>query len=374
MAATDSNVPRLCLSHLLLLLLTGSILFAYAARSETVIFIDSPTHGFLRSSSYAQSDSMSIPDVAAAVSMLLGFAPSQMISATSASTLNNILCPNPFNRPRAVFLLEVPAVAEHLFLSRFSASLNRKINSVGNSASIQLPGGDESFFIPLDEPLSNDGWTDKNIADFALWIGGSYVSDAVKPLNGELNFPLDDGAEVKLQMSQVADKEFTINLLTLVHNVQKAKKLHLEATNNGHRPAELLMGSFDCFKGLKEKHNTGVTQQRLELLVATSFKIFDMLLDAYSGQIVGVVLLNKEASAESVSLFDVTFSAQSSRWLAEKEDASDSISIARVLLVRQTLAWITGILLLIATLLGVYFLMNMPLTRDTLLYSNVKLD
>uniref|UniRef100_A0A7N0V9W1 DUF7794 domain-containing protein n=1 Tax=Kalanchoe fedtschenkoi TaxID=63787 RepID=A0A7N0V9W1_KALFE len=373
MAAMESNVSKSF--HLFLALLFCSILFVDASKSATVIFVDSPSHGFLRSPSYAQSDYMSVPDVAAAVSVLLGFAPSQTISAPSASKLNDILSPSPFSRPRAVFLLEVTAVAEHLSRSRFSDSLNRKISFVENSAIIQLPGGDEGSFISLDEPLSNVLWTDKHIADFAMWIGGSYVSDTVEPLNGELNYPLDNGAELKLHMSQVADREFSISLLTLLHNVQKAIKLHLEATNNGQSPAELLMGSFDCFKGLKEKHSTeGVSQQRMELFVSTFSKIFDLLLDAYRGQIVGVLLLKEKPSAESVSLFDVTSSSQYSRWLAEKEDASDPISIARVLLVRRTLAWITGILLLIATLLGVYFLMNMPLTRDTLLYSNVKLD
>ncbi|MBA0555447.1 hypothetical protein Golob_025625 [Gossypium lobatum] len=91
-------------------------------------------------------------------------------------------------------------------------------------------------------------------------------------------------------------------------------------------------------------------------------------------------------------------SRPSLRWLEETKSSLNT-TLAAQMLVRRTLAWITGVVLLIATLLGkftlsilltdlgvlmklfftllsvaVYFLLNMPLTRDTLLYSNVKLD
>ena len=67
-------------------------------------------------------------------------------------------------------------------------------------------------------------------------------------------------------------------------------------------------------------------------------------------------------------------SRPSLRLLEEVKTSSNSTAMAEVALVRLTLAWITGGVLLIATLIGVYLLLNMPLTRDTLLYSNVKLD
>lgn len=73
----------------------------------------------------------------------------------------------------------------------------------------------------------------------------------------------------------------------------------------------------------------------------------------YTGQIVGVVYLNQEHSPKLASLIEVTYTSRSSRELAENDNVSSPIIIARVLLVRQTLAWMTGIILLIATLLGV---------------------
>ncbi|KAF5736653.1 hypothetical protein HS088_TW14G00801 [Tripterygium wilfordii] len=103
-------------------------------------------------------------------------------------------------------------------------------------------------------------------------------------------------------------------------------------------------------------------------------KVFDSLQSAYKGEIVGVVLLSGTPPLESETMLNVMFTSRpSARWLVESKESTNS-TIAEVVLVRQTLAWLTGIILIIATLLGIHFLLNMPLTRDTLLYSNVKLD
>lgn len=76
----------------------------------------------------------------------------------------------------------------------------------------------------------------------------------------------------------------------------------------------------------------------------------------WTGQIVGVILLGNAASSQSDSLVDVTFTSRSSvRWLAETE-ASANATEDGVVLVRLTLAWVTGLILLISTLLGVRFI------------------
>lgn len=46
-------------------------------------------------------------------------------------------------------------------------------------------------------------------------------------------------------------------------------------------------------------------------------------------------------------------SQPSARWLAETEDSPDLTAIMKIALVRKTLAWITGIILVASTLLGV---------------------
>lgn len=53
-------------------------------------------------------------------------------------------------------------------------------------------------------------------------------------------------------------------------------------------------------------------------------------------------------------MVEVTSTARISRWLEEASTSTDNSTIAsEVLLVRRSLAWITGIILLISTLLGV---------------------
>jgi len=111
------------------------------------------------------------------------------------------------------------------------------------------------------------------------------------------------------------------------------------------------------------------------LLFTSISKIFDSLQSMYKGKIVGVILSNGTPSQESETVLNVMFTSHTSaRWLEETTGSPNSTIVAEVLLVRRTLAWFTGIILLVATIMGIYFLMNMPITRDTLLYSNVKLD
>lgn len=74
-----------------------------------------------------------------------------------------------------------------------------------------------------------------------------------------------------------------------------------------------------------------------------------------SGQIVGAILFNGVAPVESGKMLNVMFTSRpSARWLAESKIPTN-MTIVEVLLVRRTLAWITGIILIIATLLGVSF-------------------
>lgn len=128
-------------------------------------------------------------------------------------------------------------------------------------------------------------------------------------------------------------------------------------------------------EGLQKQYGPeGVAEQGLELFLTVISKMFDLFQTAYEGQVVGVIYFNESPSETETMLNLLYTSRPPSRWLEETEGQSNSTAYAEVLLVRRTLAWITGIILLIGTLLGVYFLLNMPLTKDTLLYSNVKLD
>ncbi|KAH7834874.1 hypothetical protein Vadar_020540 [Vaccinium darrowii] len=355
--------------------------------SGSVFFLDSPIHQYLRppsSDAVSETESMVLPEVGAAVSVLLGFAPPSTLSAASSSKLNEVLIPNPFHRPRAVFMLDVRGAEGSQVMVQsanafFGTTLRSRDLIESTKADIQLPGEDEVLVVSLNEPLSADAdmeVTEKEISDLAFWLGGTYVAKALEPMTGEFSIPLESGASLDLHMSKKADREFIESLVSLIRNIRRAMDMHQDLYGSMKKPAELLTGSFDGIKVLEEEYGTeGVAKQGVELLFTSISKIFDSLQSVYKGQIVGVILSNGTPSQESETVLNVMFTSHTSaRWLEETTGSSNSTIVAEVLLVRRTLAWFTGIILLVATIMGIYFLMNMPITRDTLLYSNVKLD
>ncbi|CAL0334494.1 unnamed protein product [Lupinus luteus] len=348
--------------------------------SGSVFFIDGSDHQFLRHRSSiveVQHPSMSLQEVGAAVSVLLGFAPPSTISDASSSKLNQVLSPNPFNRPRAVFLLEVNGINGFEKVIHDNAMFSNSLWSTNfpgsDKVDIQLPDENDVSVVSLDD-LSED-FTDKEISEFTSMIGGSYAPDAVESLNGVLTIPLANGASVNLHMSKKSERKFIVGLLSLIRNVKRAIQMHEDLSQGTISPAELLTGCFNSIKVLQEQYEAErIAQHEVELLLATLTKIFSSLQEAYKGQIVGVIYCHAATPQELGTKFDVTFAPRhAARWLAESE-AANVTKIAEVVLVRTTLAWVTGIILLISTLLGIYYLLYMPITRDTLLYSNVKLD
>ncbi|GLU08720.1 hypothetical protein SLE2022_256160 [Rubroshorea leprosula] len=353
---------------------------AHATTTASVFFIDSSEHQYIQTPAAKvvdQSHSLSVEEVGAAVSILLGFAPPVTLSPAGSSKLNKVLSPNPFDRPRAVFTLEVDGIhgslAAGLDRTLFGKALRSNVDLSSSTADIQLPDEDEVSVVSLNIPRSD--YTDKEIADFASWLGGSYVVAATEPLNGVLTLPLGNGDNVNLHLSKKGEREFVLSLLALSDNIRRAMEMHRDILLNIQRRAELIMGCFDGIKALQEEYDADyVAKQGMGLLLATLSKIYDSLQTAYKGQIVGVILFKGMPSPQSETLLNVMVSSHPSpRWLAETKSPLNATSL-EVVLVRRTLAWVTGIVLIIATLLGVYFLLNMPLTRDTLLYSNVKLD
>ncbi|KAI3469958.1 hypothetical protein Pfo_026621 [Paulownia fortunei] len=346
---------------------------------STVVFLDSPTRQYLRQPS-AQTGSLSPSEIGATASVLLGFAPPSTLTAASSSKLNEVLMPNPFDRPRAMLMLEVTGAEDSQLIgdsdkSPFNSALRIKVEG-NHRVDIQLPDEDEVSFVSLNGVSSDTECSDQELSDFASWLGGSYVEDASGPLNGELIIPMANGAFLRLHLSERADREFATSLVFLVNNIRRAKEIHQVLIKSEHSPAELITGRFDGIKALQDHYGKeGIAQSGLEVFVNSISKAFDSLQAAYQGQIVGVIAHGGRLGSEPENMFHVTVtSRRSARWLEETEASSDFTKIAEVAFVRKTLAWITGIILLIATLLGIYFLLNMPLTKDTLLYSNVKLD
>ncbi|CAH8353595.1 unnamed protein product [Eruca vesicaria subsp. sativa] len=344
--------------------------------SGSVFFIDGSNNQYLRQPS-EQALPMSLSEISASVSALLGFAPPATLTASGSSKLNKILKPNPFERPRAAFVLEIAGAGDALVETYTSHSflgnaIRGSISSDSYNADIELPESGVAV-VSVNEPSSDV--TDKDINEFASWLGGSYVTGSDEPLTGLLSIPLAGGANVEFHLEKEAERKFALNLLDLYKNIRGAVNLNEDLSHGIERPAELTVGRFGGIHALAQEYGQGKAKQGMDALLATLSKLFDLLETSHKGQIVGVIVLDERANQESANMLSVESSSHSSaRSMAEVEGIPRPAIIAQVILVRLTLAWLTGIILLIATILGVYFLMYMPITKDTLLYSNVKLD
>ncbi|KAG1361510.1 hypothetical protein COCNU_09G009730 [Cocos nucifera] len=364
-----------------LMLILFLCLQARAESSRSVFFLDGSSQRYIRNrplDAAGETNSMSLYEVAAATSVLLGFAPPSSLPSDSSYKLNEVLSPNPFDRPHAVMILEVRGLKGPLLSTDY---LNTQVGTlfgswvIGSSkAEIRLPDEDEVSVVTLDEPLDdecNAACVDKELSNLAHWLGGSYLG-SIESLDGELSVPLPSGSTLKLHLSKKADLHFASSLVSLFRSIKKAVQIHEDLARSSVNPAELLIGHFTGIEALEEAYGPeDITQQGVQLFQTTLAKLFDLLQTAYGGKIVLIIMSNEEPSSHSGAMLDVTFSARISRWL---EEESTTNSTSEVLLVRRSLAWITGIILLVSTIIGVYLLLNMPLTRDTLLYSNVKLD
>ncbi|KAL8481149.1 hypothetical protein ACS0TY_027079 [Phlomoides rotata] len=345
---------------------------------SSILLLDSPTRRYFRHSS-DQSVSLSAAEIGATASVLLGFAPSSTLTSTSSSKLNEVLMPNPFDRPRAMLMVEVTGAEESQLIAdsdRTPSSNVLRIKVEGNQrVDIQLPD-EEVSMVSLNGVSSDAECSDKELSDFASWLGGSYVEDASQPLNGELVIPMANGAFLRLHMSERADREFSTSLVLLLNNIRGAMEVHQVLTKSERSPAELIIGRFDGIKALRDRYGKeGITQSGLQVFVNSISKVFDSLQAAYQGQVVGLIAHGGWVESEPENMFHVRLTSRPSARLLEEIEASPaSIIIAEIVFVRLTLAWTTGIILLISTILGIYFLLNMPITKDTLLYSNVKLD
>lgn len=360
----------------LLFLLPLLCLSVRAESGGSVVFFDAPNQRFIRGNSIeikGQDKELSTHEVAAAISVLLGSTPG-MLSADSSSKLNEVIFPNPFDRPRAVFMLEVTGIKDPVLA--FALPSNKVGNAFGSSlvtssqADVELSDEDEVFH--LDEPLSIE-CDAACIGQELAYLEGRYVGSG--GMDGELIFSLVGGSSLSLHFAKKSDRSFALSLVSLTRSIKKALENHEVIAEGIITPAELLIGRFTGIEALEEEYGSGdKVRQGIELLQTALTKSFELLQKSYNGKIVGVILSNTGSSVHSSPMINVKLSARVPRWLAEVNPLNTTISIEEVILVRRTLALITGIILLVSTLLGICCLMKMPLTRDTLLYSNVKLD
>ncbi|KAH9293286.1 hypothetical protein KI387_005939, partial [Taxus chinensis] len=329
--------------------------------SGWVVLVDNPDHRYFRTQS--QEAHMTQSDVAAAMSVLLGFAPAASHPSISSSKLDALLTPNPFKRPHAVFMLEARGINQvtlsGLDFSKFGLESysQRRLVDESNRTAFDLP--ENEVMLESLNGISDDDCdvhsVEKELLDLALWLGGSYTGGH-QPLQGNLSIPLSEEL-MTFNLLKGADQIFAKELISLHQNIRRVAAIHEDLAKSSQDTTELLIGSFVGVKALQEYYgNDNIPQQGLDVFLNVVVKLFHSLRLSYGGQIVGIISINSNVVPSSDGMFDVKLSSRNSRWLSElgpfKSSAMSNSTIAEVKLVRRAIAWSTGLILLIATLVG----------------------
>ncbi|KAG0461996.1 hypothetical protein HPP92_020472 [Vanilla planifolia] len=351
--------------------------------SRSVIFFDSPSYSYFHHRPFGIEDEknfMLLDEVVATVPVLLGVAPPQSLKADSSSKLNKVLVPNPFERPHTVFLLEVRGIDGLSLSTKYSnLALGSSFSSAvlgSRKAVIDFSGEEDVSIVHVDEPVctkDDDSCINKELSELAEWLGGSHTGSLSS--HGKLTIPLSSGATIILNITKETERMFATSLASLVGNTRRIARLN-EFAQSSIRSSELFVGHLRGLEVFKvENDQRDILELGAQMVEDSVLKLLTMLQTSFGGRVVGVVLSSKDANPNLENMIEVTQLLRVSRSLDEMNaDNHTSTEIQQVLLARRTLAWITAIILVVSTLIGIYFLLNMPLTRDTLLYSNVKLD
>uniref|UniRef100_A0A0E0EP87 DUF7794 domain-containing protein n=1 Tax=Oryza meridionalis TaxID=40149 RepID=A0A0E0EP87_9ORYZ len=254
MAAMARHLPAILLLSSALLLALAS---ASAAAPAQAAFVDAASRRYLRDQQHHdQAASMSLDQVSAAVSVLLGFAPPPSLPSQSSSKLDKLLFPNPFDRPRAVFLLQIDGFHD-----------KDDLVIVHSDESPDFDSGSEYF--------------DSDLTDLANWLGGSY-----EKVDGKLIIPLESGESLTLLITKEADMEFASSLISLRKTIKRGIQVHEDFSGGVMSPAELLVCHFKGIKALEEEYgSTEIVKQGTDVVRTAVTKAFDLLRGAYNGKV-----------------------------------------------------------------------------------------
>ncbi|XP_058182245.1 uncharacterized protein LOC131300423 isoform X1 [Rhododendron vialii] len=177
----------------------------------------------------------------------------------------------------------------------------------------------------------------------------------------ELTIPLASGASLNLHMSKKADKEFIGSLVCLIRSIRRAMHMHQDLFGIMKKPAELIRGSFDGIKVLEEGYGTeGVTRKEWSYSLlqlqrySTPYNPWTKVLQQGYGT-EGVTIKEWSYSLLQLQRYSTPYNPctkPSARWLEGTTGLPNSKDVAEGLLVRRTLAWVTGIILLVAAIMG----------------------
>ncbi|CAI7761155.1 unnamed protein product [Closterium sp. NIES-53] len=368
---------------------------AQVAASPAVLFLDQ-TKGsyFNRASGSAELAALSTTATVAATAALLGVSVPPNSDADISAQLNSLLIPDPFNRPRSVFLLNLPGVDSSVYSNVTTGSVqvvqSRMLAPTSGVTAEYVADELEAEMIALYrsarlEGLKVDvatcGWKNADL-DFAVEsaVAASPCDNVCLEL---LMSPASVGDEASQQLRRVlntaldankdGDSNFLANLACVVRAMRSASYDSAEMAAHPH----LLVASL---AGFQEKQDPQVASARLAFVLATISAHMYSLRLSNKGSVVAEVVLAGASSVQAAPhllLQQIVLSgdqrpgARQLRGVVAASQVAQAQGLETPAEVQSTSILVATVILLISSLvLATGYLFNMPLTRAHLPHSS----
>lgn len=346
----------------------GTHLFVQANKVGSVTFFEGRPGTYLRRVSYdtLQERTFSSEDVSATVAVLLGLSPPSSISQESASKLNDLLTPDPFHRPQGVLVLTVKQVETGEIIG-FSSAPYRQLAPENGQALLAIPDdiGVSLLNSSFNEELESTD-VDLQLHELASFLGGSFES-GTDLLKGELTVHTQNDDVLSLDLSKKADRMLALEVVAMFQSIKES--VAAQDHHNKQLPRGLFFGTIASTEILYKDFDGSITaEQASHLLLLFARKMFNYINSAYNGSLVGVILNAEE------DILDLKITMGPSRLLLLAASSTTDTATVAAALTEKIITYTTALILLVALIIGTCFLFKMPVTRDTLLYSGVKLD
>jgi hypothetical protein len=211
-----------------------------------------------------------------------------------------------------------------------------------------------------------------------VFMSASYNLDGVSKTVTTVSWDMSNGETFSLDITKSADRLFFKELMDIFRNMQRA--ISSQQAVDLEQPANLYFGNFNGIEELRKAYGSGD-----QIQLASKFVLYAMnqalqfLQDNYSDKLVGVFTF-----AESSNDFEIIVSERRARFL---QDADAAVAVPAgspgnettpeqmaLQLGNRAVVFFTVIIFLVALLLSTCCMFTMPVTRDSLLYSGLKLD
>eukprot|EP00475_Leptophrys_vorax_P040359 TRINITY_DN74711_c0_g1_i2.p1 TRINITY_DN74711_c0_g1~~TRINITY_DN74711_c0_g1_i2.p1 ORF type:complete len:393 (-),score=53.15 TRINITY_DN74711_c0_g1_i2:230-1408(-) len=379
------------------LLVAALPLLAQASGFPGVIFLDEQKDSYFRSDveiTANEAQTLSPASFAAATAALLGVSVPPSTDAEVSSQLNSLIVPDPFHRPRSMLMLVLPgadygAFASNVSLRGLQVVQRRAFPSPSLDSNALLDAVDYEIAAMLKE-ATHEGLkldvsdcsvlSDNSVA--ATPTGGNKVARPCdekckylltsSELVGEASEQLDQLLRSTFDISKDSDSKFLLDLACTVMFIRDGA----ENLNRAGASPHLFFSSLAGLQG----GDSFVTGRVAFTLAVVSAHVNAIRSVNNCNMIAAIVLpgVLSEAPAHSHDLIYQTMLASRVQRPAARElravvaaaatQQTDNLKTPADV-VSEAIIIATVIILLVALSLATGYLFNMPLTRDTLLYS-----